>query len=162
MSTTWVNAQRWVLLQLGAWAEARRGRSEIPDHLIVGERGEQEALFELRRRGYQVVARRWQTPKLRGDLDLVAWDGDWLCFVEVKTRSERDPMSPAETAVDDEKRRILRRTARAYLRAFPEGKRREIPVRFDIVAVYLTDPRPEFEVFQGAFGWADRETNRRS
>ena len=119
----------------------------------LGLQGEREALFELRRQGYIVVARRWTSSRMRGDLDLVAWEGEWLCFIEVKTRSGRTAMAPAETAVDHEKQRMLRRMAHAYLRGFPEETRREIPVRFDVIAVYLGDGGREFELFRGAFRW---------
>jgi putative endonuclease len=102
--------------------------------------------------GYTVVARRWKSAKLWGDVDLIGWDGEWLCFVEVKTRSGRDAM-PAEAAVDREKREMLRRMARAYLRVFPEKLRAEVPVRFDVVSVYLLPTGVEFELYRGAFGW---------
>ena len=131
------------------WGSGRR----TPAHLATGLRGEREALFHLRKLGYTVVARRWKTPKLRGDVDLIGWDGEWLCFVEVKTRTMRDT-APAESAVDGHKQEMLRRLARAYVRGFPEGLRREVPVRFDVVSVYLEPSGAEFEVYRGAFGWA--------
>lgn len=62
-------------------------------------------------------------------------------------------MSPAETQVDEHKRQMLRGLARTYLRAFPEAERKTIPVRFDVVAVYVLGGAPEFEFFEGAFGW---------
>jgi putative endonuclease len=102
--------------------------------------------------GYTIVARRWKSAKLWGDVDLIGWDGRWLCFVEVKTRSGRDAM-PAESAVDRDKQEMLRRMARAYLRTFPEKLRGEIQVRFDVVSVYLLGPGVEFDVYKGAFGW---------
>lgn len=149
---TWLNLQEWGLLRLDRVARrTRRGARQAP-HLATGEAGERAALFHLRRQGYTVVARRWTSTKMRGDVDLIAWHGDWLCFVEVKTRTERD-MSPAESAVDRDKQQMLRRLAHAYLRAFPEEKRRRIPVRFDVVSVYLLEQGREFEVFQGAFPW---------
>jgi putative endonuclease len=89
---------------------------------------------------------------VRGDVDLIGWDGDCLCFVEVKTRTKRD-LSPAESAVDEDKRNMLRGLARAYLRTFPESERRSIPVRFDVVSVYSIGGANEFEVFERAFGW---------
>ena len=88
--------------------------------LETGLRGERAALFELRRRGVVVVARRWTSAKLRGDVDLIGWDGGTLCFYEVKTRTKRD-MTPAETAVDDLKRDMVRGLARAYLRKVSGG-----------------------------------------
>jgi putative endonuclease len=120
--------------------------------LITGERGEREALFHLRKMGYTVVARRWRSAKLWGDIDLIGWDGEWLCFVEVKTRGGRDVMA-AESAVDREKQDMLRKMARAYLRGFPEKLRAEVPVRFDVVSVYLLPTGVEFELYRGAFGW---------
>jgi putative endonuclease len=132
----------------------RLGRgSRSAEHLATGIRGEREALFHLRKLGYTVVARRWKSAKLRGDVDRIGWDGEWLCFIEVKTRMGRDPMSPAESAVDSDKQEMLRKMARAYLRAFPEKLRREVPVRFDIVSVYLQHREAEFDVYRGAFGW---------
>jgi putative endonuclease len=143
----WIDAQEWSLRRLD-----RAGRRATAAHLAVGLAGERAALFELRRRGYVVVARRWTSSKMRGDVDLVAWDGKFLCFVEVKTRSARG-LNPAESAVDDDKRRMLRGLARAYLRAFPEREWSTIPVRFDVVSVYPGRPLTDFEIFPGAFGW---------
>jgi len=146
----WIGLQEWGLRRLDSLA-ARRGPAVAP-HLATGLRGERAALFHLRRLGYTIVARRWASAKMRGDVDLIGWEGDWLCFVEVKTRTVRD-MTPAESAVDKDKQEMLRRLARAYLRAFPEEKRRQIPVRFDVVSVYLLESGAEFEVFRGAFQW---------
>ena len=148
----WLGVQAWGLVRLDGLA-ARRGRKRgAAAHLETGLKGERAALFELRRRGYVVVAQRWTSARMRGDVDLIAWDGDRLCFVEVKTRTARD-LTPAETAVDEDKRQMLRGLARAYLRGFPEGERRSIAVRFDVVSVYSVGGSVEFAVFQGAFGW---------
>jgi putative endonuclease len=148
----WIDAQERGL----AWLDrmgARVGRAPATaPHLTTGLLGERTALFELSRRGYTVVARRWTSARVRGDVDLIAWDGEWLCFVEVKTRTARD-MRPAELAVDEDKRRMLRGLARVYLRTFPAPEQRSIPVRFDVISVYLIDGAAEFELFQGAFGW---------
>jgi putative endonuclease len=146
----WLNAQEWGLGRMDRLA-SRRGPATAP-HLMVGLRGERAALFELRRRGYVIVARRWASAKVRGDVDLIAWHGDRLCFVEVKTRTARD-MTPAQTAVDDDKREMIRSLARAYVQTFPASERREIPVRFDVVSIYALGSANEFEVFEGAFGW---------
>jgi len=152
VSTLWINVQQWTIDGLDR-ISSRLGRSpRAAPHLLLGLRGEREALFELRRLGYTVVARRWTSPKLRGDLDLVAWDGEWLCFVEVKTRSQRNAMIPAEVAVDRHKQTMLRRMAQVYLGRFPEEKRGNIPIRFDVMAVYLNGHDRPFELFRGAFG----------
>src|SRR5438105_8874980 len=73
-------------------------------HLLTGRRGEEEAYFYLRQLGYVMVARNWRSPRRRGEIDLIGWDKDVLCFVEVKTRVERT-LVPGEVAVDSEKQR---------------------------------------------------------
>ncbi len=161
----WIDWQASALRRMDALA-LRIGRRRSAEHLATGASGEREALFYLRKLGYVVVARRWRSPKLRGDVDLIAWDGEWLCFVEVKTRSSRDLVT-AEAAINEEKQKMLRRMARAYLRGFAEEARDAIPVRFDVVSVYLRPrehvrggPRNmqsggyECEVQKGAFRWA--------
>jgi putative endonuclease len=148
-ATVWIDLQAWVMHGLDSLSVRRDGG---PAHLATGEQGEREALFHLRRLGYTVVAQRWKSAKLWGDIDLVGWDGPTLCFVEVKARGARDGMT-AESAVDRDKREMLRRMARAYLKGFPEKLRGDVPVRFDVVSVYLLATGTEFEVYRGAFGW---------
>jgi len=137
------------------WAARRRGRSdEMPAHLTTGIDGEDAAFFHLLRKGYIVVARRWSSGDVPGDLDLIAWQGPMLCFVEVKTRTARDA-TPAEVAVDSHKREILRRLAHRYVHQLPQET--APPVRFDILSVYLLPgKKKEFEHFEGAFGWSER------
>lgn len=148
-TTMWIDVQAWGMRRL----ELLGRGSKVPAHLATGVRGEREALFYLRKMGYTVVARRWKSTKLRGDVDLIGWDGEWLCFVEVKTRTGRDEMSPAESAVDEGKREMLRKMARAYVRGFPQKLRNGVPVRFDVVSVYLQASGAEFDLYRGAFGW---------
>lgn len=149
----WIAAQERVLTSLDRLAE-RVHPARLPPHLLTGIRGERAALFALRRRGYTVVATRWSSPKAPGDIDLVAWHrdrhGDQLCFVEVKTRTARD-LTPAESAVNDTKRRTLRTLARLYLATFPDSERRTIRTRFDLVSVYHLGGSAEVEIFPAAF-----------
>ena len=135
-----------------------RGReAALPAHLLTGIEGEDAAYFHLRRNGYIVVARRWSAGNVPGDLDLIAWQDELLCFIEVKTRTARD-LNPAEAAVDAHKRRILRRLARQYVRQLP---RQTAPqVRFDVLSVYLLPgEKREFAHFEDAFGWSERWEN---
>ena len=133
----------------------RRGRVTVPEHLSTGIEGEDAAFFFLRRKGYVVVARRWSCGERPGDVDLIAWDGTILCFVEVKTRTAKD-MTPAESAVDRHKRHTLRRLASQYIRQLPQPERPQ--VRFDVVSVYLVPGQPgEFVHFENAFGWEERK-----
>lgn len=118
-------------------------------HLLTGERGEEAAFFFLRRQGYTVVAQRYRSGLRPGDIDLIAWEADTLCFIEVKTRSSRS-VATAEASVDEQKRSTLRRLANVYLRSFSP----QPPARFDIVSAYPSKTSAtEFELFRGAFDW---------
>jgi len=125
-----------------------RARTRLPEHQQVGRRGEEEAYFHLRRQGYVMVARNYRSSRRRGEIDLIGWDGDILCFIEVKTRASHD-IKPAEAAVDREKRRELVGMAREYLRRLPDA----VPWRFDVVSVYHEKPpaRASIELFKNAF-----------
>jgi putative endonuclease len=131
------------------WLAARSlPRLGGPEHLHTGQRGEEDAYFYLRRRGYVIIARNYRSPLHRGELDMVGWDKDVLCFIEVKTRTTHD-VKPAEAAVNREKQRDLWRVARDFLRLMPPS----CHWRFDVLAVYYEchSARPSFELFQNAF-----------
>jgi putative endonuclease len=131
------------------WLAARTlAREDTPEHLRTGRRGEEDAYFYLRRRGYSIIARNYRSPHHRGELDLVGWDQEVLCFVEVKTRTKRD-LKPAEAAVDRDKQRELSRVARDFLRQMPLS----CQWRFDVLAVYYEHgySQPSFELFKNAF-----------
>ena len=121
---------------------------EMPAHQRTGRRGEEDAYFYLRRRGYVIIARNYRSPHSRGELDLVGWDRDVLCFIEVKTRTTHD-VKPAEAAVDDAKQKELGLVAREFLRLVAPS----CQWRFDVVSVYYDRRRnqPSFELFQNAF-----------
>ncbi|HTV14930.1 MAG TPA: YraN family protein [Acidobacteriaceae bacterium] len=155
------------LLESAVDALARSGerRSVLPSHLATGLRGERAAFFWLRHRGYLVVARQWHSSRAPGDLDLIAWQGDTLCFIEVKTRTTR-AVAAAHFAVDASKRRVLRRLARHYLRQLPRRATQSADprpsgpaTRFDILSIYFEQDQPAaFEHYPGAFGWEEAES----
>ena len=138
---------RLTVRTLDALARVLPNTESGPEHLRTARRGEEEAYFYLRRLGYVMVARNYRSPRSRSELDLIGWDGDVLCFIEVKTRTTRD-VQPAEAAVDHEKQRDLSRVAREFLR-----KVRGTPAfRFDIVSIYLEVGRQaEIQLFKNAF-----------
>lgn len=145
------------------WLAARTlSPEDAPAHQRTGRRGEEDAYFYLRRRGYTIIARNYRSPNHRGELDLVGWERDVLCFIEVKTRTTHD-VKPAEAAVDRAKQRGLSLVARDFLHQMPpSGQRNTQPARlsrdgvewrFDVLAVYYEHgrSRPTFELFQNAF-----------
>jgi len=113
----------------------------------VGRRGEEEAYFYLRKLGYAIVARNFRSPRCRGEIDMIGWDKEVLCFIEVKTRTSRE-VKPPEAAVDYHKRREVAEVAREYLRHASHSYQ----WRFDIVSVYYDGEtsRPQIEVFRNA------------
>ncbi len=138
---------------LGRIARLRGRADSLPAHLVVGIEGEDAVFFYLLRKGYTVVARRWSSGDIPGDVDLIAWQGPMLCFIEVKTRTAHG-MAPAEVAVDSNKRRILRRLAHRYVRQLPQETAPQ--VRFDVVSVYLVPgKKKEFQHFEASFGWSE-------
>lgn len=118
-----------------------------PQHQRIGTRGEEDAYFHLRKMGYAIVARNYRSPRCRGEIDLIGWDGDILCFIEVKTRTSQH-VKAAAAAVDRHKRRELAEVAREYRRLLSPT----CQWRIDIVSVYYdrSTSRPQIEVFRNA------------
>lgn len=98
-------------------------------HLILGRRGERIACRFLLKQGYDVLARRCRNRS--GELDIVAFEGDILVFVEVKTRGSSEFGEPWEF-VDWQKRQIVRRTAEEFI---ADHDLVQHSYRFDIVSV---------------------------
>ena len=110
----------------------------------LGKLGEQYAAAYLEQLGYRLVAANFTLPvgrNLRGaivnaEIDLVAYDGGTLCFIEVKTRAS-DWFAPPQANIDLRKRRQIARAAREYRLLLELDDQ---PYRFDAVTVVLTDP----------------------
>ena len=86
-------------------------------HMRTGRKGEDMAFYFLRRQGYTIIARNWRIKGRKGEVDLIGWEGNVLCFIEVKTRSSH-AVKPAEAAVDRAKQAELRGMASEFLRSF--------------------------------------------
>jgi putative endonuclease len=113
----------------------------------LGDRGEDVAARFLQGRGYRVLQRSFRVAS--GEIDIVARDGDWLVFVEVKTRSDDSFAEPAES-VTRAKQRRLARAAIAYLRRL--GSPPVPPFRFDIVeVVWRPRSKPVLRLHRDAF-----------
>src|ERR1700692_4062587 len=141
------------------WA-ARKGLAESPapptrsaaGHKArrTGVRGETYAYWFLRRNGYVMIARNFTYRGMKGEIDLVGYDGETVAFVEVKTRTTpRDEFGSPEDAVTVEKRQHLSRMARQFLREYRAGK---APFRFDILAIEAPPGQhPIVRLHKGAF-----------
>jgi len=134
------------LYRLADSARHRARRRSWSRTQASGRRGEDLAHRFLQRMGFQVVARNYRAQGRPGEIDIIAWDGDTLAFVEVKTLASSEYSAP-DRAIDAGKQRSMFRTACAYQRrAGVEWGR----IRFDTVNVLLTDP-PGITLFRDAF-----------
>ena len=114
-------------------ADLLRRRTLASDH---GRLGEDMAYRYLRGHGCTVVARNYRARSGSGEIDLVAWHGKTLVFVEVKTRAS-DEFGAPDRAVDAEKQANVERAARDYARRTNIDWEK---TRFDIVSVVLDTP----------------------
>ncbi len=117
----------------------------------TGIRGETYAYWYLRRHGYIFIARNYTVPGIKGEVDLIGYDGPVLAFVEVKTRTESSPGLRArpEDAVLADKRRCLSRMASHFL---AERRITEAQCHFDVLAIESRPSRPPtVRLHKGAF-----------
>jgi putative endonuclease len=131
-----------------AWTWLRKLAENPTARIILGERGEDYAVRYLRRQGYKILVRRFKSRA--GEIDIVARHGEWLVFVEVKTRKSDRYGTPSES-VNREKQRHMSKVALDYLRLLNNP---QIRFRFDIVEVLLTEDakKPEdIRLIQNAF-----------
>jgi len=135
-------------------------------HFELGERGEALALEHLERAGYHIVAANFSLPIGRNlrdlivnaEIDIVAYDGPLLCFIEVKTRAS-DQFAPPQTNVDLRKQRQIARAARGYRRMFGLMK---APYRYDVVTVVAKPDEDvaRIELLKGF--WTDEQLRKRN
>lgn len=111
-----------------------------------GDLGEAIAAEFLKRQGYAIVEKKYEYWD-RGEIDIVARDGDVLVFCEVKTRTN-DRYGEPEYALTRKKQQQVRFLAKAYL--FEHGID-EQEVRFDVVAIVFDGPCPKIDYFKNAF-----------
>jgi putative endonuclease len=124
----------------------RARRNRWPADLATGRYGEDLAHRFLQKKGYRVVARNYRPPAGAGEIDLVAWDGDTLVFIEVKTRASAEFGSP-DRAVGSAKEAHVARVGHDFARrAGVPGER----IRFDLVNVVMGRP-PRLELVRDAF-----------
>ncbi len=101
----------------------------------MGELGEERAAVFLRRRkGFKIVCRNWWCGE--GEIDIVAWDGPVLVFVEVRSR-RAGALVPGYHTLTRRKKNALRGACRAYLRQLRVKPRH---FRLDIVEIRMRGP----------------------
>jgi putative endonuclease len=142
------------ILTYAAKTGVKAARLEAASRQVARQTGvkcETYAYWYLRRQGYIPVARNYTVAGIKGEIDIVAYDGPVLVFVEVKTRSASAPWQVRpEEAVNHDKRRNLSRMARQFLRS----RRMEAAIcRIDVLAIE-TRPgeKPTVLLRKDAFG----------
>jgi putative endonuclease len=140
-------------------------RREHTTTSAVGSIGERLASEFLVENGYRLVLSNFTVPVGRnsrgaavtGEIDIVALDGDTLCFVEVKTRTSNEFANPLATVTLRKQRQIIR-TARIYRRIFALS---EMKYRYDVVAIVFAPPdQPQIELMKGL--WSESKFRKRS
>jgi putative endonuclease len=147
------------------WQRPDRPPTPAPPHFELGRQGEALALEHLEASGYQVVAANVSLPVgrnrrgvvINAEIDVVAYDGPVLCFVEVKTRAS-DEFAPPQVNVDLRKRRQIARAARTYRRMLGLA---DATYRFDVVTVVTSDDGlpPGIQLIRNF--WTDETLRRR-
>ena len=132
----------------------------------LGQLGESYAAAYLEQLGYRLVAANFTLPVgrnrrgaiINAEIDLIAYDNNTLCFIEVKTRSS-DWFAPPQVNVDLRKRRQISRAARAYRQMLGIEDQR---YRYDVITVIPNekDPStPEIELLRNF--WSDESLRKR-
>lgn len=114
----------------------------------LGLWGEAQTAKELKRRGYRILETRWRCRQ--GELDLIAADHTYICFVEVKLR-KNDRFAPARAFVTRSKLQKIRAAALLYLAGHPT----DLQPRFDVAEVYAPEGTgtrdPEIHYLENVF-----------
>jgi putative endonuclease len=132
----------------------------------LGQLGESYGAAYLSQLGYRLVAANFTLPVGRNrrgtlisaEIDLIAYDGVTLCFIEVKTRAS-DWFAPPQVNVDLRKRRQISRAARAYRHMLGIEDQ---PYRYDVITVIPNEAdqsTPQIELLRGY--WTDESLRKR-
>ncbi len=111
----------------------------------LGQRSEQLAKLRLRSEGYRIDQINVRFPV--GEIDVIAWEGETLCFVEVRSTTSDDWGGPL-ASITGKKRHRLVQAARWYLQRLPTMPRY---MRFDVVAIQWCEGAPSVQLIRDAF-----------
>ncbi|MFC1568669.1 YraN family protein [bacterium] len=111
----------------------------------IGQSGEDMAARFLQAQGYVILHSNYRAE--RGEIDIIAQDGETLVFVEVKTGTT-DKFGEPETWVDQKKQAQIGKVAQAYL---IEQVIEDMACRFDVIAIHKLEDWPEIKHFKDAF-----------
>lgn len=122
----------------------------MPSRTSKGRAAEELAARFLAGRGFQVLERNYRTR--RGELDIIARQGDTLCIIEVRSREGESAYVP-EAGLSAEKIKHLRRTAQSFLQ---KHRLSRLGVRLDLLVIDWGTGKAEFRFYPGAAGMAEQ------
>ena len=108
---------------------SKNSYNEKTTAVSIGMSGEETAVKILKKHGYKILERNYRTRQ--GEIDIIAQDGEYTCFGEVKFRKNDDFGDPGDF-IDERKRRKIIKTAQYY--AVKKGIY-DSPMRFDAVLI---------------------------
>ena len=113
----------------------------------LGVLGEELAFHYLKKKGYKVLLRNYESPM--GEIDLIAKHQGALVFIEVKTRSSDAMGLPAESMTHFKRHQIVK-SAQYYVKRYGIH---QVLCRFDVVSVLIAkETEPVLEIIENAFG----------
>lgn len=104
-------------------------KKEKTTAVSIGNIGEEAAVKALKKQGYKIIARNYRSKM--GEIDIIAKDGEYTVFVEVRLRKSNDFGSPADT-IDKRKQQKIIKTAQYYT---VKNDIYDTPMRFDAVLI---------------------------
>lgn len=117
----------------------------MADHNELGKKGEQVAADYMREKGLRIVVCNWRFRQK--EVDIIAWDGEYLVVVEVRTRTSSNWEHPRES-ITPGKIRFLVQATEAYVMQFKIDNK----VRFDVVTCMpINDTEWDIDHIEGAF-----------
>ena len=124
----------------------------VNHNIQVGKQGEAEAVRLLQGQGYRIRKTNYRTRA--GEVDIIARQGDTLCFIEVKARSGERFGQPAE-AVSRFKQGQISKAALHFLKTHDCLDKK---ARFDVVSIVYHGATPQLDILKNAFELDQRYT----
>ncbi|MEQ4487214.1 MAG: YraN family protein [Dehalococcoides mccartyi] len=112
----------------------------------TGKLGEELAAEYLKGMGYRIIQTNCRLPE--GEIDIVGQDGDYLAFIEVRTKRRLEYGLPAESVTLRKKAHLIA-SAESYMQKY---HLEHLPCRIDFVSVDLSQPEPKLELIKNALG----------
>lgn len=114
-------------------------------NLYLGKSGEEAAVDLLKENGYNIIARNYKTRL--GEIDIIAYNRDTVCFIEVKTRNS-DRFGLPQEAVSKSKQRQIAKAALIFIKEKGLFNKK---ARFDVVSVMPSPQAPKMNLIKDAF-----------